>query len=147
MNIGRTWANLTTSAVKFEPGNIKDAAQAQAFEDAKSLVAQTDKIAKDMLSLDNGKWDLNSEIKGNVYIKAPNESQFVGHCTTDEKGNVNRLEVEKAFGGADKYSVEVEGDRKVVHSISTFDNVQGSLTTETWVIFDGSQASFKRIKY
>ena len=86
MNIARTWAQLTTRAVKFETGNIADKRQAQAFEDSQSLLAQTDKVGKSMLDQDNSAFDLNSELKGNVYLNKQNPSNFTGHCTSDSKG-------------------------------------------------------------
>jgi hypothetical protein len=149
MNIARTWAQLTTRAVKFETGNIADKRQAQAFEDSQSLLAQTDKVGKSMLDQDNSAFDLNSELKGNVYLNKQNPSNFTGHCTSDSKGSIDKLEAEAiTAGGSETFSVSVQGDRKTVHTVHTIEGSDGgALVEEQWAIFDGSKASFKKIVY
>jgi hypothetical protein len=149
MNIARTWAQLTTRAVKFETGNITDKRQAQAFEDSQALIAQTDTVGKDMLAQDNSAYDLNSELKGNVYLNKANPSNFTGHCTADSKGSIDKLEAEAiTSGGSKNFSVSVEGDRKTIHTTHTIDGSDGgALVEEQWAIFDGSKATYKKIIY
>lgn len=149
MDVARTWANLTTRAVKYETGNIQDKKQANAFESVQDLLAQADSVAAGMLKLDNNpKFDLNNQLRGNVYLNKENPSGFTGHVLADEKGALTKLEAESPKINV---TIKTDGDHKEVRvRKSVEDTSEAGINfriQEDWAIFDGSQVKYKSINY
>ncbi len=144
--LARLYANVTTRATRFEPGNISTKPQAAAALAVASLESRAAKVASDMLTLDDGPADLNPKLPHNVYLAGTNSSGFTGHAVKSEGGTVSRLEAES---GTDTYTVSTQGTRKEIRHVNIGEGKAGEAPsiTEEWAIFDNSGVKYKSIQY
>jgi len=130
--------------VKYEQGNISDMKQADAFKAVSALEEAANKVATDMLSLDNTPDDFNPDLVNNVFVDG-SKGTYAGHCVRSNEGEgITRLEATRDHNS---YSLSMDGDHKEIRHRKEIAGPDGSLFHEEWAIFDGTQVKFKAITY
>lgn len=142
---GKIGAQLTAQRASYTPGAVATREQAQAAQAVLKMEERAMAVGKDLMQRDEGPYDLNNGVTGNVYTLRPTPSGFVGNAQFSPEGKLNHLRAE-AYG--ETINLTISGDRKELHVVSHTDG-EGpeQVIQEEWAIFDGRQVSYKKLDY